>query len=214
MTESQIESRVTSGKPGIDFETREDLILDAADRLLARYGYKKMTVEDVAREAGIGKGTVYLHFPSKQEVVLSHVDRIVRRIVVQLQAIAENDSAAPDQLREILLLRVMFRFDAVQDYSQSISEVLRDLRADLLERRQRHFEQEAKVIASVLREGQRTNLFRRAEPLATARVLIAATNSLLPFSLSTRELGKRREVQSTAMRIAELLVDGLRYGTD
>jgi hypothetical protein len=61
-----------------------------------------------------------------------------------------------------------------------------------------------------LREGQRTGLFRRAEPLATARVLIAATNSLLPFSLSTRELGKRREVQATASRIAELLVDGLR----
>ena len=191
-------------------ETREDLILNAADRLLARYGYKKMTVEDVAKEAGIGKGTVYLHFPSKQEVVLSHVDRIVRRLVVQLEATAENDSPPPDQLREVLRLRVMLRFDAVQQYSQSISEVLRDLRPSLLERRQRHFEQEAKVIAAILREGQRTDLFRRVEPLATARVLIAATNSLLPFSLSAQELGKRREVQATVSRIAELLVDGLR----
>jgi AcrR family transcriptional regulator len=193
-----------------DPETREDLILNAADRLLARYGYKKMTVEDVAKEAGIGKGTVYLHFPSKQEVVLSHVDRIVRRLIVQLQASADDDSPPPDQLREVLRLRVMLRFDAVQDYSQSISELLRDLRPSLLERRQRHFDEEAKVIASILREGQRTDLFRRTEPLATARVLIAATNSLLPFSLSAQELGKRREVQATASRIAELLVDGLR----
>lgn len=189
---------------------REDLILDAADQLLARFGYKKMTVEDIAREAGIGKGTVYLHFPSKQEVVLSHVDRIVRRLIVQLQAIADNDSPPPDQLQEVLRLRVMLRFDAVQQYTQSISELLRDLRSNLLERRQRHFQQEAKVIASVLKQGQRTNAFRRAEPLSTARVLIAATNSLLPFSLSTQELGKRREVEATATRIAELLVEGLR----
>ena len=205
-----MKSSVIQMKLTADPETREDLILNAADRLLARYGYKKMTVEDLANEAGIGKGTVYLHFPSKEEVVLSHVDRIVRRLVEHLTAIAENDSTRPEQLREMLLLRVMFRFDAVQHYTQSISEVLRDLRSNLLERRQRHFEQEAKVIASVLKEGQRTDVFRRAEPLATARVLVAATNSLLPFSLTAQELGKRREVQTTATRIAELLVDGLR----
>lgn len=52
-----------------------EAILDAVDRRLARFGYKKMTVEGLAEEAGIGKGTVYLHFPSKEEAVLSHVDR-------------------------------------------------------------------------------------------------------------------------------------------
>ena len=58
----------------------KDAILDATDRLLARFGYRKMTVEDIAAEAGIGKGTVYLHFSSKEEVVLSHIDRIVERL--------------------------------------------------------------------------------------------------------------------------------------
>ena len=33
-----------------------EIILDAADRLLARYGYKKMTMDDLAQEVGIGKG--------------------------------------------------------------------------------------------------------------------------------------------------------------
>jgi len=80
----------------------------------------------------------------------------------------------------------------------------------LLERRERHFAQEAKVLAGVVKEGQRTSAFRRVEPLGTARVLIAATNSLLPFSLSAQELGKRREVQATASQIAELLIEGLR----
>ena len=191
-------------------ESRKELILDAADRLLAHFGYKKMTVEDIAREAGIGKGTVYLHFASKEDVVLSHVDRIVRPLFAKLDAIAAQDRPAADRLRAMLILRVMLRFDAATPFSQSLSEVLSDLRAGVVERRQRHFAQEAKILAAVLQEGQRLREFRAHNSPATARVLIAATNSLLPFSLSTAELGKRREVEATAAGIADLLVTGLR----
>ena len=190
-------------------ESREQVILDAADRLLSRYGYKKMTVDDLAREAGIGKGTVYLHFKSKEDVVLSHVDRIIRRLLDRLEVIIESDDAPAKKLRQMLLLRVMFRFDSVQHYTESISEVLRDLRPVLLERRERWFEEEAKAFATVVREGQRAGAFRRHDALPTARALISATNSLLPFSLSTQELGKRREVEQAASRIAELLLEGL-----
>ncbi|WP_017587528.1 TetR/AcrR family transcriptional regulator [Nocardiopsis ganjiahuensis] len=41
-------------------------ILDAAGDLLVAWGYTKITIEDVARRAGVGKGTVYLHFPTKE----------------------------------------------------------------------------------------------------------------------------------------------------
>jgi AcrR family transcriptional regulator len=189
--------------------SREDLILDAADQLLARYGFRKMTIDDLAREAGIGKGTVYLHFRSKEDVVLSHVDRIVKRLVARLREIASTDGAPAAKLREMLVLRVMFRFDSVQHYTESFSEVLRDLRSALLQRRQNHFEEEAKVLSAVLREGQRAGAFRRHEALATARTLVLASNSLLPFSLSTQELGKRREVEQAAGRIADLVLEGL-----
>ena len=186
-----------------------DLILDAADRLLARYGYKKMTIDDLAHEVGIGKGTIYLHFRSKEEIVLSHVDRIVERVLEPLKAIAQSDAAPAAKIREMLITRVMFRFDSVQHYTESISEVLRDLRSALLERRERYFELEADLIATVLKEGQSARAFRRQDVAETARALVVATNSLLPFSLSTRELGKRKDVEQGVQRIADLLVHGL-----
>src|SRR5215210_3184555 len=132
--------------------TREDireLILDAADRLLARYGYRKMTMDDLAQEVGIGKGTIYLHFPSKEEVVLSHVDRIVERLKVELQRIAGGGGAPAARLRRMLVARVMYRFDSVQHYSESLSDLLAALRPGLLARRRRHFEDEARVLAGV-----------------------------------------------------------------
>ena len=204
----QIESPVTTKKMSQSPE-RAELILDATDRLLARFGYRKMTIDDVAREAGIGKGTVYLHFTSKEDVVLSHVDRIVQRVLDRLITIAAGEAAPDEKLREMLLLRVLFRFDSVQQYTESISEVLRDLRAPLLERRERFFEEEAKVFASVLRAGQRAGVFRPHEALPTARALITATNALLPFNLSARELGKRRELESSVSRIADIVLRGL-----
>src|SRR6478672_8537555 len=120
--------------------TRE-AILDATDRLLARYGFRKMTIDDLAKEVGIGKGTVYLHFPSKEEIALSHIDRIIERLKTRLWAIADS-SITPDQKIKLMLVeRVMFRFDSVQHYTTSLNEMLAQVRPRLLERRKRYFEE-------------------------------------------------------------------------
>ena len=48
---------------------RERRILDATATLIVRYGYDKTSVNDIAKEAGISKGAVYLHFDSKDELL-------------------------------------------------------------------------------------------------------------------------------------------------
>jgi len=49
----------------------KNTILEIALKLFQRFGYQKTTVEEIAREAQIGKGTVYLHFKSKEEILLT-----------------------------------------------------------------------------------------------------------------------------------------------
>ena len=191
-------------------EAARDAILDATDRLLARFGYRKMTVEDIAAEAGIGKGTIYLHFSSKEEVVLSHVDRIVDRLKQQhLAVIARSENTAPERIRQMLLARVLFRFDSIQHYTQSLNDLLAALRPGLLARRAKYFEEEAQLFATVLNEGRASGEFQFEQPLATARALLEATNGLLPYSLSTSELGERAEVERRTSAIADLLLQGL-----
>ena len=97
---------------------------------------QEMIMNDVAQEAGIGKGTICLHFRSKEGIVLSHGDRIVERVLEPLNAISQSDAAPAAKLREMLVARVMLRVDSVQQYSESIREVLRDLGSALLERRE------------------------------------------------------------------------------
>lgn len=191
-------------------EDISDLILDAADRLLARYGYKKMTMDDIAREVGIGKGTIYLHFRSKEEIALARVDRVVGRLTERLREIARSGSPAAERLRRMLLERVLFRFDSVQHYTESLADVLEAIRPALLARHDRHFEEEALVFSALLKEGKNSGEFVFEDGKATAHALLLATNALLPYSLSTRELGERKDVEAQVARIAELLINGLR----
>ncbi|MGZ5488377.1 MAG: TetR/AcrR family transcriptional regulator, partial [Candidatus Aminicenantales bacterium] len=132
-----------------------DLILDAVDALLANYGYGKMTVEDVAKQVGIGKGTIYLHFPSKEELVLAHIDRIAETVIRKLRELAGSSDSIDRRLRRMLVLRVLQRFDSVAHYSQNLGDLLSSVRAPLLVRRQAYFEKEAEVFEGLLREGAR-----------------------------------------------------------
>jgi AcrR family transcriptional regulator len=186
-----------------------DAILDAVDVLLARYGYRKMTMEDVAAEAGIGKGTIYLHFPSKEELVLSHVDRIVERVVARMGEIRSAGLPAGETVRRMLRERVMGRFEAVQHYRESLSELLAAVRPALLARRKRHMTREAEVLAGVLAAPE----FGGRDAADLAETMLAATNALLPFGLSAKELGAPASVERRVDAIAALLVDGaLRAG--
>lgn len=186
-----------------------DLILDAVDGLLAKFGYGKMTMDDVAREVGIGKGTIYLHFPSKEELVLAHVDRIAATVVRRLGELAAALDPADRRLRRMLVLRVLQRFDSVAHYSRSLGDLLSSVRGPLLVRRRAWFEKEAAVFEDVLRDGSRRGDLDCPDPRSTSFALIQATNALLPFNLSAAELGRREEVEGEVGRVADLLIKGL-----
>lgn len=190
-------------------KTNRDAILDATDRLLARYGYKKMTIDDLAKEVGIGKGSVYLHFESKEEIALSHIDRIIARLRVKLMDIARRGGPPEKRLRAMLLERVLYRFDSVQHYSQSLNELLAQLRPRLLDRRRKYFEDEAKIFAEVVKEGKALGIFESKDPARTAFSLLDATNALLPYSLSAYELGERADIEKKIKLVADLLLNGL-----
>jgi AcrR family transcriptional regulator len=99
-----------------------DRVLDAAADLLVRWGYRRVTVEDVARHAGVGKGTVYLHVRTKDALFLTVLLRSQRRLFADLadRMIAEPVTALPwrmtrmlhDRLQADPVSRVLYLGDA------------------------------------------------------------------------------------------------------
>lgn len=193
---------------------RRDLreaILDATERLLARKGYRPMTMDDIAAESGVARRTIYHHFQGKEQVALDSIDRVVERLMERLRAIAAEARPPDERLRAMLIERVLFRFDSVKDYHHSFTEMFAAIRPAYLARREHYFRTEATVIAQVLREGCREGSLQCTDDAArTAYTLLLATNALLPFSLSARELGARDEVEGLVSGLADLVVAGLR----
>lgn len=191
-------------------DVMRDRILDAAERLLARLGYRKTTMDDLAAEAEVSKRTIYVYFPSKEEVTLCTIDRIVDRLLAALREVAGSGKSAAGRIRRMLLLRVLFRFDSVRDYYESLDDLLRSIRPAYMARRARYFDEEARVFAAVVAEGAADGSLAAGEPLGAAHTLLMATNALLPSGLSVKELGDRADVEARAAAVADMLIDGLR----
>jgi AcrR family transcriptional regulator len=187
-----------------------DAILDAAGVLLGRFGYHKTTMDDLATEAGIARRTLYLHFRCKDDIFLARIDRVVERLLSEERHVADGEGDALQRLQRLVVLRVQYRLDVVKDYTKSLDEIFAALRGPYLERRASWSAAEAAVIARVLEQGREQGLMVFDDANETARALIAATNALIPYSLSTKELGSRREIERTLARVVDLLVNGLR----
>jgi AcrR family transcriptional regulator len=101
--------RVTrSVEPVTQPEARLERVLDAAADLLVRLGYRRVTIEEVARQARIGKGTVYLHFPTKEALFLAVLLRTHHGVTARMVARMEADPAEvlPGRLMRSLYLDI------------------------------------------------------------------------------------------------------------
>ena len=103
-----------------ELKRREREILQAALRLFDRDDWELVTIERIAQEAEIGKGTVYLHFPSKEDIYGRLALDFARQLLAKLQKI---DASLPVLERLAAAIRVIFdahlagrRYQRIVDY--------------------------------------------------------------------------------------------------
>lgn len=191
-----------------DRSTR-DLILDAVDRLMARYGIRKMTMDDVAKEARVGKRTIYTYFQNKEDLGLSSIGRVVESVHVELEVIAQSDATPTAKVRRMLRRRVLGRIEHVKDYATSLDELFQIVRPEYMSRRAFYFEKERALLAGVLRKGHEEGHFAISDPDRTANAMLLATNAFLPYSLSVNELGAPESIAAQLESMIDLLMRGL-----
>ncbi len=85
-------------------QTPRDRLLFAAETRFRRFGYKRTTIDDIAGEAETGKGTVYLHFDSKQTIYMAVVEQSLDRFIESADQALAQPGPAPDRLRALVEL--------------------------------------------------------------------------------------------------------------
>lgn len=87
-------------------DSRKKEILQAAANLFQRRGYHATTMQEVANEVGILKGSLYHHFRSKQEILFEMTRGPLARLVEDVERIASTEETASEKIRRSLLTHV------------------------------------------------------------------------------------------------------------
>lgn len=184
-----------------DVQRRRACILDAADRLLRHYGPQKTTVADVAREAGVGVGTVYLEFSSKDAIVEELSRARHRDVLAAMRAAATAEGrTASEQLAGALdarldaLLAIAAEGAHACDLVHCVSAAVKSAQATF-------HEDQLALVADVLRRGVTAGELEVDEIDLTARaVLRAYTTFTLPW-LGAKDPGEVRRMLAAMHRL-------------
>lgn len=182
-------------------------ILDAATSVFARRGFDEARVDDVAAEAGLAKGTVYLYFRSKDALIEALVGRLVEFELARLRALAASDDPVPARLA---------RF--VHDYTAEMERMapLAPMFLQVYARAARHasvkrvlatyMDAYVAEIAKLLRTGVERGEIRTADPGAAALHLGALLEGIALLWLVMPE---RVPLAATADAALQTVLDGL-----
>jgi AcrR family transcriptional regulator len=84
------------------FRTRE--ILAAARSLMEQKGVDALTMDEIAQAARVAKGTIYLYFQSKDELIQALLSQVGEAMVLDLEAILNKPDSPPEKLRQVATL--------------------------------------------------------------------------------------------------------------
>lgn len=155
-------------------DARRAAILEAASRIFARHGFQAARMEDIAAEAGVAKGTLYLYFKNKDDLVLGLLEQFFAVEFSALHALLDMPGSVRERLEQLAthlaqetlamqdLLPIGYEFYAVAARRP-------DVRATL----QAYFRQWRETIAALLQQGVERGELRPVDGDTAATALIA-----------------------------------------
>lgn len=185
---------------------KRDRILAAATQVFARHGFFGAQVADVARQAGVAAGTVYLYFRSKDDLLISIFERTMASAIAEgRQALAAvTDPEA--RLRRIARLHLA-RLGADCDLAVVFQVELRQTTKFMARFSATGLREYLGIIRDVITDGQKQGRFRRhPSPTLVAKMLFGALDEMATnWVLSDRKY----DLASDADAVIDLFVTGL-----
>ncbi len=158
-------------------DDKRERIKTAAAECLARFGYDKTTMEDIARRVGLNKTSLYYYYPNKEAIFTEVVIQEARQFIGALQAKIQTVSGCRGRILTYLTERL-------HSYQQVVN--LHNLSFDTLNRVQPTFkalyqsvlEREIAFIGQILEQGIRSGEFRDCHPGRLARAIMTVADAL------------------------------------
>jgi TetR/AcrR family fatty acid metabolism transcriptional regulator len=195
-------------KPGSVKEPKDGrraAILRSAWKMMCRYGYGKTTVQEIASEAGIAKGTVYLYFKSKEDILVTLISETNRRVLERMEHIAQSPLPEPAKLERMLLYRTLEIYDVVRANPHG-EEIIASHKPAIVKSLGWFFKRQKTLYERVISEGVKKGVFREKSPRLAADVLSTLSELLTP---PYYRLTKRKDVENFARNLLKRFIAGI-----
>lgn len=201
-------------------QARREAVLVAARKLFVDSGFFNVSISQIAREAGVAKGTVYLYFQTKEEIFMAlcssdmnaWAEELEMRLSSQESTLTTFECAAlftDTLLKQGALCRLASLLHLVLEKNVSFEEVL-SFKLSLLEMTKRLSVQIEKVLP-FLKEGQGVEVMTSFHSLVIGWGQVTETTPLLDQVLETPELAPfKMDLGDNLMRSFHLILDGLK----
>jgi AcrR family transcriptional regulator len=189
------------------FRTRE--ILAAARRVMERHGPETATMEEIAAAAGVAKGTVYLYFQSKDELIQALITQVGEHMLADIEAIVAAPGSPPEKIKQVasLLLDYLMRERALfPAYARDMLRGGRDTAKGYWLHLQKMEEKFVTLVTRLFAEGIESGQFIPANPRLLTFLLRGMVRAVGYYQMTE---GPEKAVKEALPVLLHLLSSGL-----
>jgi TetR/AcrR family transcriptional regulator, fatty acid metabolism regulator protein len=191
---------------------KRERILGSAMRVFASKGFFGAKVSDIAQDAGVADGTIYLYFKSKDDLLISLFESQMERVNAELLRAIDGATTPGDKLARFVRA-YMEMVEENRHAAEVITIELRQSAKFMKEYRNPRFSEFLKILAGIVEEGQRSGCFvvDLSAPVA-ARAIFGALDELALMWVTDRER-KSPAPRVVADAVVKLVLGGLQSST-
>ncbi len=158
-------------------EEKKERILSVAQKIFARFGVQRTTMDEIAKKARMGKATLYYYFKSKEEIFAKVINKESLVLKQKLHEEITKANTPQDKLKIYVLTRMMYLKELSNYYTTLTDEYLEHY--SFVENERKDFtEHEIKILKEILTQGKEQNIFAIEDVGLTARMLAIALKGM------------------------------------
>ena len=199
-------------------ERRRQQIMVAAKKVFTDKGFSKATMDDIANEAELSPGTIYLYFKNKEELYASLSLRILQYLQIKVEHVLNTPDLKPEQKLDAMMdaMYDVYEFDPlviINMFHLQSSETLKNLSPELLANIKELSSKSVEGLATIFEEGIKEGVFVDKHPVALSDTFWALFSGVVLWMTSKKIIDANKDYLRPTLEIAyEIFKQGIRKG--
>lgn len=182
-------------------------IIRSATKVFAKKGFFNARISDIAKEAKVADGTIYLYFNNKYDMLLSVFEEKIGKLVEQITAQLEKEDD-PRRMLEIFIENHLREMKKNKNLAEVIQIELRQTNKIIKDYRNNKFSEYLNIISSIIKKGQEAKVFRQdILPGIAKRAIFGALDEIA--RIWNINIDSQYEIDETERQVSRIFLDGI-----